>query len=59
MFSMGRLGKDGGRAKQGTNNVVIRHTQRRGQYDAGNAEVRLGDKASGGGGRAIAEAQEE
>jgi hypothetical protein len=38
---------------------LSRHTQRRGQYDAGNAEVRLGDKASGGGGRAIAEAQEE
>lgn len=39
--------------------LLSRHTQRRGLYDAGNAEVRLGVKASGGGQRAIAEAEEE
>ena len=38
---------------------LSRHAQRRGRYDAGNAEVRLGDKASGGGGKAIAVSEEE
>lgn len=48
-----------GRAKQGTNNAVIQaHTEER-QHDAGDAEVRVGDKASGGCRRAIAEAEEE
>lgn len=39
--------------------LLSRHTQRKGQHDAGDAEVRVGDKASGGCRSAIAEAEEE